>query len=647
MLDPNDHVLDYVDAYLHELLSREDARTLEKHCTTCRICQAAMEEARRRFEALQALPAVEAPESLIRAAESKIDRYRRRRVTPARVGWLAAAVFLIALGGLHVYYLTLSASPYDLKLLGQSELVAESGASLRVLLVNHDSGQPVEGVPVQIDLADRKADRTVHLVSFTTDRWGSGSPQFKVPNWGDGEYELRVSAHPQPARGEESIAKTVKLKRSWQVMLTSDKPVYQPGQVIRLRSLALAKPELKPVAGHDASYAIRDPKGNVIFRKQDVTSRFGIASAECPLADEITEGAYQIECQVGDTASTITVEVKKYVLPKFKIEVSLDQPYYQPGQKIHGTVEARYFFGKPVEDADVEIAVDGRDVGANIISRFVRRTDATGRADFAFAVPNRLVGREQLSGDASISILAAITDSAGQKGSKTLSRVVTAQPIHIEVLPESATLVKGVANIIYLFTSYPDGRPAPTRITVSGIHHELASNRLGVARVELTPEADEVAWTIRATDEEGKSGRREVVLACGKADDDFLVRTDAAVYDGGQTMHVLALGGGNGPVFLDLIKDGQTMLTDLIPIKGGRGQYDVDLPPELFGTIELSAYRYGEVGLPVRKTQVIYVRPSRAVKIETTLDRKEYRPGERAKLSFTLTDDQHRPLPGR
>ena len=60
----------------------------------------------------------------------------------------------------------------------------------------------------------------------------------------------------------------MKLKRSWQLMVTGDKPVYQPGQVIRLRSLALAQPELKPVAGHNVSYAIRDPKGNVIFRKQ-------------------------------------------------------------------------------------------------------------------------------------------------------------------------------------------------------------------------------------------------------------------------------------------------------------------------------------------------------------------------------------------
>ncbi len=644
MLHANDHVLEQVDAYLHDLLTAKDAETLERHCAECRICQVAMEEARRRFEALRGLPEAEVPQRLIQETWAKIERHRRRRLTPALVGWAAAAVFLVMFAGLHVYYLTLSPSPYDLKILGQSELIAQSGASLRVLLVDHDSGRPIADAPVEIDLADGKTNRMIHLVSFKTDRWGSGSPHFTLPNWKSGEYELRVSARPGGAR--ESIARTVKLKRSWRLMLTSDKPVYQPGQVIHVRSLAMAQPELKPVAGHNVAYSIRDPKGNVIFRKQDVTSRFGIASADCPLADEITEGAYQIECRVGDTASSLTVEVKKYVLPKFKIDVSLDQPYYQPGQKVRGTVAARYFFGKPVQNAEVEIAAGVRDVGANAVGRLQRRTGAAGSADFEFTVPERLFGREQLSGNAEISIRATVVDSAGQKGVRTIYRIVTDQPIRVEVIPESGALVRGIANVVYLFTSYPDGRPARTRISVSGIHRELVSSPLGVARVELTPEAEQVFWTVRAVDDAGRVGRREVVLECGKAADDFLVRTDAAVYDGGKTMHVLALGSGNEPVFLDLIKDGQTMLTDMIPMSKGTGQYDFDLPPGLFGTLELSAYRYGAAGLPVRKTQVIYVRPADAVKIETTLDRQEYRPGGRAKISFRLTDEQNRPLPG-
>ena len=39
-----------------------------------------------------------------------------------------------------------------------------------------------------------------------------------------------------------------------------------------------------------------------------------------------------------------------------------------------------------------------------------------------------------------------------------------------------------------------------------------------------------------------------MILACGETHDDFLIRTDAAVYDGGSTMHVAAFG-GNGNEF--------------------------------------------------------------------------------------------------
>ena len=49
MLDPNDHVLDYVNAYLHKLLTAKDAETLEQHCAACKICQVALGEARRRL----------------------------------------------------------------------------------------------------------------------------------------------------------------------------------------------------------------------------------------------------------------------------------------------------------------------------------------------------------------------------------------------------------------------------------------------------------------------------------------------------------------------------------------------------------------------------------------------------------------------
>ena len=39
------------------------------------------------------------------------------------------------------------------------------------------------------------------------------------------------------------------------------------------------------------------------------------------------------------------MEVKKYVLPKFHVELKPDQPYYQPGQRVRGKYNVRYCGG--------------------------------------------------------------------------------------------------------------------------------------------------------------------------------------------------------------------------------------------------------------------------------------------------------------
>ena len=43
---------------------------------------------------------------------------------------------------------------------------------------------------------------------------------------------------------------------------------------------------------------------------------------------------------------------------------------------------------------------------------------------------------------------------------------------------------------------------------------------------------------------------------------------------------------------------------------------------------------------------MIYVRPAGSLKIETKLDKPEYRPGTRAKLSIAVTDESGQPVPG-
>src|SRR5262249_15938385 len=162
------------------------------------------------------------------------------------------------------------------------------------------------------------------------------------------------------------------------------------------------------------------------------------------------------------------------------------------------------------------------------------------------ALPAQLVGRDQDSGDAFISVRVTVTDPAGQKQTKAVSRNVTPHQLRIELIPEAGSLVQGIANQVFLFATSGDGSPVKDlKVEILGMEKGLRTRELGVASFDITPHSNTVELTIQS-DSPGKGPpfmvRRRLV--CGQSHLDFLVRTDKAVYDGGETIHLTALAGG-------------------------------------------------------------------------------------------------------
>jgi uncharacterized protein YfaS (alpha-2-macroglobulin family) len=643
MADLNEHVADLVDDYLHALLSPGRAGEVEQHCAACPACQAALEEARRRRALLQAVPPSEASGRLIERTLRRISEHdqtrRRRRARGFVMAVAALAASALVLVGVQMYYRHLTASPYDLVVLGQHNLLVATTGSLRVLLVDRLHNTALAGVPVVVEL--RGQGRAVELARFDTDAHGVGQPRFRLPDWPDGDYGLVVTA--QTAGGVETITRTVRLKRSWKLMLSSDKPAYQPGQTIHIRTLALRQPDLRPVAGRNAVFTLADPKGNILFKQAGPTSAFGIVAADCRLAREVAEGAYTLACKIDDTESRLRIDVQKYVLPKFKIEVQPDRAFYQPKETARLTMRADYFFGQPVADAAAEIEVRTLTPQPTVIQHVSLRTDADGKIETEFALPDMPAG----AADMRLSFNAVITDRAGQKQTRGVERVLTRQPVRVEVLPENGKLVQGVANIVYLLATRADGSPVRARLEIGGLNEVVDTDANGLASCEVTPTGAGVNWQIVARDAVDKVlARRDVNLPCGPAMQDFLLRTDRGLYESGQTMKLTADGGGNEPVFLDFLKDDQTLLSETITIHDGHGACAIDLPPDLFGTVRLCAYRMDADGVRRSKTRVVYIRPAGQLKIAPKLDRKVYRPGRRAHLELALTSADGTPTPG-
>ncbi len=648
MTDQRDNPVYMTDAYLHGLLSAKDIAYVERMIDEDEVWKLAYQNAVQRFEAMQQVPVVEAPSGLIERTITQVNNKAQAQMHWRRgVRWTAAAAVaasILILFTLNVYYLNLAPNPYDLRVMGQSTLQGGTSGSIRIVLTNYESGAVVPDASVDVVLSNPRTGESVELVSFKTDATGSGNPRFDLPDWASGDYELKVVARGR--EGKEELTRTIKLTRSWKLMVSTDKPVYQPGQMIHCRSLALRKPDLKPIAGESVEFSVSDPKGNVILRKTGVTSEFGIASIDCALADEILHGAYTVRCKVGDTESANTVEVREYVLPKFRVEMELDRSYYLPGDVVYGKVDAGYFFGKPVAGARVEVEVGFAGAYKQTIQVPSLKTDADGAAAFEVRLPEKLFGREQDGGDARMTVWLKVTDSAGQAQTREISRLVTNRPLRVQVIPESGKLVRNVENRVYVITTYADGQPAQTRLAVTGVPYEVQTNSLGVATIHLTPMSRQLHLTVRATDEAGLSVQETKQLELGKANDDYIVRTDKAVYRGGETVSIEAVGSGNAPIFLDLIKDDQTLLTESIAIENGQGKYAFDLPAEMSGTIRVVTYRFGSAGLPVQKSRTIYVDQANEVRISAETDKQVYRPGETASLRLKLTGTDGSPIRG-
>src|SRR5580698_1923362 len=97
-------------------------------------------------------------------------------------------------------------------------------------------------------------------------------------------------------------------------------PIYQPGQTIHVRALALERAHHEATAGRKLTFDVEDSRGNKVFKKVTQTDQYGIASAEFGLADEVNLGTYHLRALM-DTADAghannaeIALNVERYVL---------------------------------------------------------------------------------------------------------------------------------------------------------------------------------------------------------------------------------------------------------------------------------------------------------------------------------------------
>ncbi|MGC9358097.1 MAG: alpha-2-macroglobulin family protein, partial [Anaerolineae bacterium] len=326
-------------------------------------------------------------------------------------------------------------------------------------------------------------------------------------------------------------------------------------------------------------------------------------------------------------------------LPKFKVEAVTDRDFYLPGEEVTGGVNARYFFGKPVEEGKVVLTGYTFDVQLNEVFRVEGETDAEGLYDFAFELPDYLVGGGLEEQVATFIVEVAVTDGADHTERINLRLPVARQHILIEAVPESGDLVPGVENIVYLVTAAPDGTPVPTDLTIQaeGRSYTVESGDYGLAAWRFTPTNAWQEVQVTARDGQGHSAQRTIYFE-PQGYGTVLLRPDRAIYRVGDTMGVdIFSTESTGSLYLDIIRDGQTVSTRALKPEEGHARSEIDLTADLYGTLELHAYIIGQQGEIRRDTRVVVVDAPQDLAIAMGADKEVYLPGETAALDFAVT----------
>jgi uncharacterized protein YfaS (alpha-2-macroglobulin family) len=537
-------------------------------------------------------------------------------------------------------------------ILGQQAYLSGATAAVRVIVTDSKNEVIAGRGSVQIELLGA-AKRTNLLFKGELNRRGTTDAQFRFPAGLVGSYQLHYIA--DTPIGSTEFTQGVRLEDKISILLTTEKPIYQPGQTIHVRALALDRSDHEAANTHKLTFELEDSRGNKVFKKITDTDQFGIASAEFGLADEVNLGTYHLRALMGDSdaptnTAEIALNVERYVLPKFKVAVDFggnekkQKRGYQPGDHVAGTVRANYFFGKPVNGAEIGIKASTMDVGVVEVASAHGKTDAEGSYRFDLQMPKYFAGLPLNHGAARVLIEATVKDSAGHSETRGESIIVSESSLLLTAIPEGGTLIPNLENQVFVLASHADGTPAKADLTIhatGNTDQHVVTDEGGIGVARINPGAGGATLNIEATDQEGDHAASSVQLQARQGEEQILLRTERAVYRAGDRIQLKIFSTkARGAAYIDIVKEGQTVLTRDLELENGQAELSLAVTPDMAGTVDMSAYLFGRDARPVGDHRLIFVQPADELKIETVADKSVYKPAGEARITFRVTNSR-------
>src|SRR6266481_333917 len=375
---------------------------------------------------------------------------------------------------------------FELRFLGLDAIGMGRAYVARVWATHPDSDKPVSGVSLTASFGDEDDDtpKGMKTQALTYSR-GEALLPLLLPEMPGAPEDEEVDLEIRGNRGNFHNSMTANLHywRRAAILLSTDKPLYQPEQTLHMRALVLDD-QRRAWAKRPLRCAVHDPDGTVIFSTDVETSRFGIASTDWTIPPSQKLGSYRVSADIsGDPGSrelqgNQLIRISRYELPTFTVNVVANQPFYLPRQNADLTVSANYMFGKPVLRGHVRIvrearrewnyreqkweAVEGQSQEGELDAKKEFRATLNLSKDHSNLHDTDWKRFEDLR------YAAYVTDASSKRTQERHFDVrISRDAIHLYVLNIGGALPIGLRPVLYLSSSLADGTPAAADVLVN------------------------------------------------------------------------------------------------------------------------------------------------------------------------------------
>jgi len=283
----------------------------------------------------------------------------------------------------------------------------------------------------------------------------------KLPEVPDGDYLLRAKVHTR--LGDATADAPLALYAPARIHVLTDRPLYEPGNLVRFRAVALRARDLAPMDGRPGRWIVLNPAGETVLEEKTPAGAWGVAAGSLPLDSGADTGEWTVRWTSGDASDQVAFRVEPFTLPRFRVEASASKTFYTAGEKPKVSGSVVYSSGAPV--ADAKLSIQWRPEGdwpwpsewAQGALPTAAAADRQGR--FSLDLPEL---PRDLRGRATLHAEVTATDPAGDRVGSGVSVLLSEDRIQTSAVTELADgLVQGFNNRLFLRVASAAGHVLP------------------------------------------------------------------------------------------------------------------------------------------------------------------------------------------